>query len=99
MVDDGIDRQSRLPPTAIQSLVENAIKHNQLPLAIEVRLGADTVVVGHDRKPRRSQRPSAGVGLRNLDECCRLATGRGIAIDQQGGRFVVAVPLVPRTPA
>jgi hypothetical protein len=96
VVDDGIDRQARLPPTAIQSLVENAIKHNQLPLAIEVRLGADAVVVGHDRKPRRSQRPSAGVGLRNLDECCRLATGRGISIDQQGGRFVVAVPIVPR---
>jgi hypothetical protein len=99
VIDDGIDRQARLPPTAIQSLVENAIKHNQLPLAIEVRLGADAVVVGHDRRPRRSQRPSAGVGLRNLDECCRLATGHGISIDQQGGRFVVAVPIVPRAPA
>ena len=99
VIDDGIDRQARLPPTAIQSLVENAIKHNQLPLAIEVRLGPDAVVVGHDRKPRRSQRPSAGVGLRNLDECCRLATGRGISIDQQAGRFVVAVPIVPRAAA
>ena len=99
VIDDGIDRQARLPPTAIQGLVENAIKHNQLPLAIEVRLGVDAVVVAHDRKPRRSQRPSAGVGLRNLDECCRLATGRGIAIDQQGGRFVVAVPIAPRAAA
>src|SRR5215813_5353690 len=33
IIDDGIDRGARLPPTAIQSLVENAIKHNQLPLA------------------------------------------------------------------
>jgi hypothetical protein len=95
IIDDGIDRQARLPPTAIQSLVENAIKHNQAPLAIEVRLGAEAVVVAHERKPRRSQRRSAGVGLRNLDECCRLATGRGIEIDQRDGRFVVTVPLVP----
>ena len=95
IVDDGIDRDARLPPTAIQSLVENALKHNQAPLAIEIRLGADAIVVGHERRPRRSQRRSAGVGLRNLDECCRLATGRGIAIDQQAGRFVVTVPLAP----
>jgi hypothetical protein len=94
IIDDGIDRSARLPPTAIQSLVENAIKHNQAPLAIEIRLGGDAVVVTHERVPRRSQRRSAGVGLRNLDECCRLATGRGISIDQRDGRFTVAVPLV-----
>jgi LytS/YehU family sensor histidine kinase len=93
IIDEGIDHQARLPPTAIQLLVENAIKHNQVPLAIEVHLGKTAIVVAHDRKPRRTQRPSAGVGLRNLDECSRLATGRGIAIDQRDGRFVVAVPL------
>ncbi|HMG20305.1 MAG TPA: sensor histidine kinase [Kofleriaceae bacterium] len=96
IVDAGIDRAARLPPTAIQTLVENAIKHNQLPLAIEIRLTPGAVIVRHDRRPRRSQRPSAGVGLRNLDECCRLATGRGIAIDQRDGRFTVTVPLAPR---
>jgi hypothetical protein len=93
VIDEGIDRQAKVPPTAIQMLVENAIKHNQVPLAIEVRLGKDAIVVAHDRKPRRSQRPSAGVGLRNLDECSRLTTGRGIAIDQRDGRFAVTVPL------
>jgi hypothetical protein len=95
IIDDGVDPGARLPPTAIQSLVENALKHNQAPIAIEVRLGKDAIVVSHERKPRRSQRRSAGVGLRNLDECSRLATGRGIAIDQQGGRFTVTVPLAP----
>ncbi|HEY0477163.1 MAG TPA: sensor histidine kinase [Kofleriaceae bacterium] len=99
IIDDGIDRDARLPPTAIQSLVENALKHNQAPLAIEIRLGKHAIVVAHDRRPRRSQRRSAGVGLRNLDECCRLATGRGIAIDQQGGRFTVTVPLAGATGA
>src|ERR1051325_1412686 len=95
VIDAGIDRAARVPPTAIQSLVENAIKHNQLPLAFEIRLGGDPMGVPQARKPRRSQRPSAGVGLRNLDECCRLATGRGIAIDQRDGRFTVAMPPAP----
>jgi hypothetical protein len=96
IIDDGIDRHALLPPTAIQLLVENAIKHNQAPLAIELRLGTTAITVAHVRKPRRSQRPSAGVGLRNLDECSRLACGRGISIDQRDGRFAVTVPLIPR---
>jgi LytS/YehU family sensor histidine kinase len=96
IIDDGIDRRAELPPTAIQLLVENAIKHNQAPLAIEVRLGKHAIAVTHERKPRRTQRPSAGVGLRNLDECSRLATGHGISIDQRDGRFAVTVPVVLR---
>src|SRR5262245_53952571 len=93
IVDDGIDRRARLPPTALQLLVDNAIKHNQAPLTVEVQLGRDAVVVVNERKPRRTQRPSAGVGLRNLDDRSRLATGRGISIDQRDGRFAVTVPL------
>jgi LytS/YehU family sensor histidine kinase len=93
IVDDGIDRQARIPPTALQLLVDNAIKHNQAPLAVEVRLGTAAIVVANERRPRRTQRPSAGIGLQNLDERSRLATGRGIAIDQRDGRFVVTVPL------
>lgn len=93
IIDDGVDPRAQLPPTALQVLVDNAIKHNQAPLAIEVRLGPREVTVANDRKPRRTQRPSAGVGLKNLDECSRLATGRAIAIDQRHGRFAVTVPL------
>ena len=73
--------------------LENAIKHNQAPIAIRVTLGKHAIVVANERRPRRTQRPSAGVGLRNLDECSRLATGRGITIDQRDGRFTVTVPL------
>jgi len=93
IIDDGTDRGAKIPPTALQLLVENAIKHNQAPLAVEVRLGRDAIAVSNVRAPRRTQRPSAGVGLHNLDECSRLATGRGIVIDQRDGRFTVTVPL------
>src|ERR1044071_9319919 len=91
IIDDGVDRRARLPPTALQLLVDNAIKHNQAPLSVEVRLGRNAIVVANERRPRRTQRPSAGVGLRNLDDRSRLATGRGISIDQRDGRFAVTV--------
>ncbi len=97
IVDEGADRAARLPPTALQLLVENAIKHNEVgeghPLTVTVRLGPDAVVVEHPRRPRRTARPSAGVGLRNLDERIRLTTGARLEVRERDDRFVVVVPL------
>ncbi|HLT37567.1 MAG TPA: histidine kinase [Enhygromyxa sp.] len=92
---------ARLPPTALQLLIENAIKHNEVgagsPLDVEIRFTADAVVVSNPRKPRRSlaswSRESAGVGLRNLDERSKLTTGVGVAIERSAERFSVRVPL------
>jgi len=93
----GAPKSARLPPMALQLLVENAIKHNEVgegrPLAITVVLGAEAVVVRNAVRPRRSARASAGVGLANLDERVRYATGKRIAVRQTGGRFEVEVPL------
>ncbi len=87
----------RVLPTGVQLLVENAIKHNELdearPLEIVIEVDAHAVVVGNPARPRRSLRPSAGIGLRNLDERARLVHGRGIEISQRDGRFTVLVPL------
>lgn len=99
VVDRGADRRARLPPTALQTLVENAIKHNVLlerrPLLIVVTLGAESVVVCHAYRPRRTARASAGGGLRNLDERVQLTSARRIAVERRGGLFAVTVPLLP----
>lgn len=92
---------ARLPPTALQLLIENAIKHNEVgasaPLDIVIEFDATptgpAVIVRNLRRPRRSLRESAGVGLRNLDERNKLAVGRGLEIDQHGDEFRVRVPL------
>lgn len=99
---------ARLPPTALQLLIENAIKHNEVgagsPLDVEVRLDADAVIVRNARKPRRTlatswRRESAGLGLRNLDERSKLATGVGIEIETDAERFGVRVPLARQEPS
>ncbi len=97
ILDEGADLDARIPPTALQALVDNAIKHNELgeerALRVVARLGARAVSVENERRPRRTTRASAGVGLANLDERVRLTSGRRISIDERDGQFIVTVPL------
>jgi len=87
-----------IAPLALQGLLENAVKHNQAsasePMPVRLALGDGLVNVDNPVRPRRSALPSAGVGLANLDERCRLLTGRPLARQQRAGRFEVQVPLV-----
>lgn len=88
-----------IAPLALQALLENAIKHNQAsasePLSIRLVMAGDSIVVSNALRPRRSTVPSAGVGLANLDERCRLLTGRPLVRHRHHGRFEVEVPLLP----
>ncbi|HTE55489.1 MAG TPA: histidine kinase [Kofleriaceae bacterium] len=88
----------RLPPLSLQLLVENAVKHNELgedrPLEIEIDLRAGEVAVSTSYRPRRLVRPSAGIGLRNLDERYRLLGAGSIRVRPGPDRFEVVLPLV-----
>ena len=83
----------------MQGLLENAVKHNQArmaePLTVQLTLSDGHVAMANPVRPRRSALPSAGVGLANLDERCRLLTGRPLQRAATDGQFVVQVPLVP----
>ena len=59
-----------------------------------IALAPGSVSVANDDRPRRSALPSAGTGLANLDDRCRLLTGRALVLRRQAGRFEVQVPLV-----
>jgi len=90
----------RIAPLAIQTLLENAVKHNQAaadaPLLITLRLVDSAIAVSNRRCARSSVLPSSGLGLTNLDERCRLLTGRGIGKRSSNEMFEVVVPMVRR---
>lgn len=92
----------RIPPASLQLLLENAVKHNEFseenPLRVAVELHEDAIVFSNDRRGKQAPPLGANVGLRNLDERCKLVSGRGIEIQDDGAKFVVVVPLVS-TPA
>lgn len=97
VVERGADHRGLLPPMALQALVENAIKHNQLdearPLRVTVTLWPDAVEVRNERRPRLRALPSAGAGLRNLDERVQRVVGQRLQVAAGGRTFVVSVPL------
>lgn len=87
-----------IPPVSLQLLLENAVRHNQFcdekPLRVVVELGERMIVVSNETRPLAVATPGAQTGLRNLEERCRLSAGRGIAIREERGRYLVEVPLV-----
>jgi Histidine kinase len=93
-----IDVRGLVPPLALQTLLENAVKHNQTggdrPLVVQMELNSGTVRVGNALQARSSVRLSSGLGLKNLDERCRLLTGRALNVVRSDTRFEVQVPVV-----
>jgi sensor histidine kinase YesM len=85
-------------PVSIQMLVENAIKHNAAtrhePLEITIHYeGMDKLVVRNRLQQKTQLSTSSNIGLKNLNERCRLIVGREIEIQETAEEFVVKVPI------
>jgi LytS/YehU family sensor histidine kinase len=87
-----------LPPVSLAELFQNALKHNtvapDVPLRIRVRLEDTTLVFENDLRPGQQTPRSTGLGLANLRERFRIATGRAAVWTAEPDRFVVRLPLV-----
>jgi two-component system LytT family sensor kinase len=86
-----------VPPVCLGELLLNTVKHNRVsaeaPLAIDVRLNGATLAMSNDYRPLTHRPRSTGLGLENLAERHRFATGRRPTWGVEGGRFVVRLPL------
>jgi two-component sensor histidine kinase len=96
---DAADAQDLLlPPVSLAELFQNALKHNTVgldtPLRIRVRVEGTTLVFENDLRPGSKPLRSTGVGLVNVRERFRMATGRAAAWASDGTCFVVRLPLV-----
>ena len=88
----------KILPISLQILIENALKHNsatrQDPLIIRVSMeGNDYISVSNNIRKKMNLERSNGIGLKNLSERVKLATGRNLIIEE-GHDFVVKVPLI-----
>jgi LytS/YehU family sensor histidine kinase len=87
----------RLPPVTLAELLTNALKHNavsaELPLTLRVELQGDVLMVSNRMSVPVTRPPSSGVGLANLADRHRLATGHEVTWGLEAGHFVVRLPL------
>jgi two-component system, LytTR family, sensor kinase len=94
---------SMIPPTSLQQLVENAVKHNQglpgQPLRVTIRIEPHQVAVSNQLRPRVSVRTSLGTGLELLRSRYRLLSDRPVETSQDETTFRVTIPLLEKPKA
>lgn len=98
-------RNFYLPTLTLQTLAENATKHNAVtharPLVLEVSCRPDGLLeVRNNIVPRHGKAPGAGIGLANLRERSKLlGLGELSYTETADGHFVLQLPLLtPEAP-
>ena len=88
-----------IPPLSLQSLLENAIKHNShtadKPLEISVSRTGDSIVVSNNLNPLKSSITTTGTGLKTLHDRYSMIYGKEITVVKTETCFSVQLPLIP----
>ena len=96
-VEPSVSHQLFLPPVSLPEIFQNALKHNtvapDLPLHIHVRVEGSALVFENELRASAKRNASTGIGLTNLRERFRIATGGLVVWGIEEGRFVVRLPL------
>lgn len=86
-------------PFSIQTLIENAIKHNtistRMPLTIEI-YNDDTahIIVRNHKNPKKTSEQTNGLGLKNLNDRYKYKTQQEIEISNSTEYFEVKLPTI-----
>jgi uncharacterized membrane-anchored protein YhcB (DUF1043 family)/putative flippase GtrA len=88
-----------LPPLTIQTLVENAIKHNEIskqhPLGINIlTTESESLIIANDFQKKITSEEGTGIGLINLSKQFQLLVNKEIIIRNENNKFSVEVPLI-----
>jgi LytS/YehU family sensor histidine kinase len=89
-------KDTRVIIFSIQSLIENAIKHNHFttakPLIIYINAQNNTLKISNNRQPKINREP-LGTGLENLNIRCLLILKLPIKIIDTDAYYTVIIPL------
>ena len=90
--------QRQVPPMAVQMLVENAVKHNEIsnrnPLTIRIHAEGNGLCVSNRIQPKLTDSSSTCIGLANLSKRYRLLFGQDITIEENEKLFKATLPLI-----
>jgi sensor histidine kinase YesM len=87
----------KIPPLALQLLVENAVKHNEIsesnPLLVQVYSRENSIFIENPLRPRTTMAEGTGTGLLNLRKRYLLLQQQDILVHTENGVFQVQLPL------
>jgi LytS/YehU family sensor histidine kinase len=88
----------KMPPLAIQILIENAVKHNEIskrnPLEIFIsEITNETIQIKNNINVKYNQEKGTGLGLANLTNQYRILSGKEITIRKDDKFFSVELPI------
>lgn len=90
--------QYSIPVYALQSLVENALKHNafteQTPLQMSIHLLNERLIVTNNKLSKPLVNNSSGIGLKNLNKRYNLIVNEQISITENNETFTVELKLI-----
>ena len=90
--------QDKVVPLALQLLLENAVKHNQVTpskkLHITISEENGMLVVTNNVQQKQYLKESTGVGLQNIRDRYALLTNKPIIINESRKEFSVAIPIL-----
>ena len=99
-IDIEIDKkyyEKEIPPLALQLLVENAVKHNEIsetnPLTVRIFYKNGFIYVENILQPRTVMAEGTGNGLMNMDKRYYLIAKQNIVITKDDNIFSVKLPL------
>ncbi len=89
----------KLPPLTIQTLIENAVKHNEIskrkPLVLTIETdGKANLVVRNIIQEKITAEEGTGIGLTNLSKQLQILNGKDITIKREHNEFRVEIPLI-----
>lgn len=93
-------KQLMLPPLALQLVIENAIKHNEvsseLPLNVIIVSNEDSIEVKNNLQLRSNVEETTKTGLNNIRQRYKFYTNRSVEIIHDEKNFTVKMPLLQK---
>ena len=99
--DFAIENEAQLkliPPLALQILIENAIKHNEVseenPLFVRIVSNEHQLVIRNNKQLRKKVEISSKMGLNNIISRYKHFTNQSVEIQSSDDYFEVKIPLI-----